>query len=141
MATVVEGAAVVQAGLFDNVAHVVHELRSTIPTRLNIAGRTDVMVRARDMRPARCPALGDVSRHFIATVVQEREKFLELAGVGWMHGDVEAIRCLHRHHRAVAIGIEAAGCTHRHVAMRAWYLVRRGRGHGNSCTAVVVLAR
>src|SRR5262245_38912797 len=31
MAAVVEGAAIVQAGLFDEVVHVVHELGSTIP--------------------------------------------------------------------------------------------------------------
>jgi hypothetical protein len=57
MATIVEAATVVQARLFDDVAYVVHEPGPTNPTRLNVAGRADVMVRARDMRTSGCPAL------------------------------------------------------------------------------------
>jgi len=106
MTAVVEGAAVVQASLFDDVAHVVHELGPAIPTRLNIAGRTDVVVGARDPRAPRRPALDDVGRHLIATVFQECEEFLKLTSVGRMHSNVEAIGCLHRHHHAVAIGID-----------------------------------
>jgi len=106
MAAVVEGAAIVQAGLFDEVVRVVHELGSTIPTRLNIAGRTDVVVGPRDMCAPRCPAPGDACRHFIATVFQQCEEFQKLARVGGMHGDVEAIGCLNRYHRPVAVGID-----------------------------------
>ena len=106
MTAVVERAAIEQASLFDDVVHVVDELRPAIPTRLNIAGGTDVVVGARDMRAVRCPALGDVGRHFVAMLFQQREELLELAGVGRMHRDVEAIGCLHRHHQAVAIGID-----------------------------------
>jgi len=106
MAAVVEGAAVVQASLLHDVAHVVHEPRPAIPTRLNIAGRTDVVVGARDMRAPRCPAPGDVGRHLIATVFQQREEFEKLAGVGRMDSDVEPIGRLHRHHYGVAVGID-----------------------------------
>ena len=58
--------------------------------------------------PYRGPALGDVGWHFVATLFQQREELLKLAGVGRMHRDVEAIGCLHRHHQAVAIGIDYA---------------------------------
>ena len=44
MTAVVERAAVVQASLFDDVAHVVDELGPAIPTRLDIAGGADVVV-------------------------------------------------------------------------------------------------
>ncbi|MGB9043537.1 MAG: hypothetical protein WCC81_13825 [Pseudolabrys sp.] len=50
MTAVAERAAVVQAGLFDDVVRVVNELGPAILTRLNIAGGTDVVVGARDMR-------------------------------------------------------------------------------------------
>src|SRR5215510_7116058 len=123
MTTVAEGTAVVQAGLFDDVAHVVDELGPAIPSRLNITGGTDVVVGPRDMRAPRCPAPGDVGRHFIATLSQQREEFQKLAGVGWMHGDGEAIGCLHRHHRAVAVGIDdAVGFTlcRAYALARAW---------------------
>ena len=108
MTAVAERAAVVQASLFDDVVHVVDEFGPAIPTRLNIAGGTDVVVGARDMRAVRCPALGYVSRYLVATLFQQREELLKLAGVGRMHRDVEAIGCLHRHHQAVAIGIDNA---------------------------------
>jgi hypothetical protein len=42
MATVAKGATVVQPGLFDDVAHVVHESGPTIPTGLNIASRAPI---------------------------------------------------------------------------------------------------
>ena len=106
MTTVVERAAVEQASLFDDVVHVVDELRPAVPARLNIAGRTDVVVGARDMRAARCPTLGDVGWHFVTTLFQKCEELLKLAGVGRMHRDVEAIGCLHGHHHVVAIGID-----------------------------------
>ena len=108
MAAVVEGAAVVKAGLFDDIIHVVHERGTAIPTRLDIAGRTDVVVGAGDMRASRCPALGDVGRHLIAMVFKQREEFQKLAGVRRMHSDVEPICCLHRHHRTVTIAIDDA---------------------------------
>ncbi len=108
MTAVAERAAVVQASLFDDVVHVVDEFGPAIPTRLNIAGGTDVVVGARDMRAVRCPALGYVSRYLVATLFQQREELLKLAGVGRMDRDVEAIGCLHRHHQAVAIGIDYA---------------------------------
>jgi len=106
MTAVAERAAVEQASLHDDVVHVVDELGPAIPTRLNIAGGTDVVVGARNMRAVRCPALGDVGRHLVATLFQQREELLKLAGVGRMHRDIEAIGCLHRHHYAVAIGID-----------------------------------
>ena len=106
MTAVAERAAVVQASLFDDVVHVVDELGPAIPTRLNIAGGTDVVVGARDMRAVRRPTLGYISRHLVATLFQQREELLKLAGVGRMHRDVEAIGRLHRHHQAVAIGID-----------------------------------
>ena len=56
--------------------------------------------------PYRGPALGDVGWHFVATLFQQREELLKLAGVGRMHHDVEAIGRLHLHHQAVAIGID-----------------------------------
>src|SRR5262245_4841045 len=68
MTAVAEGAAVVQASLFDDVVHVVDERGAAIPTRLNIARCTDVVVGARDMRAPRCPASRDVGRHLIATL-------------------------------------------------------------------------
>ena len=52
MTAVAERAAVVQASLHDDVVHVVDKLGPAIPTRLNIAGGTDVVVGARDMRGA-----------------------------------------------------------------------------------------
>ena len=67
---VVKRATAIQASLFDDVVHVVDERGPTIPTCLNIAGRANVVVGARDVRAPRCPALGDVGRHFIATVFQ-----------------------------------------------------------------------
>ena len=108
MTAVAERAAAVQASLFDDVVHVVDERGPAIPTRLNIAGCTDVVVGARDMRAPRCPAPGDVGRHFIATLFQQREEFQKLACVGRMHSDVEAIDGLHRHQHPVAIGIDDA---------------------------------
>ena len=106
MAAVAERTAVVQASLFDDVVHVVDELGPAIPTRLNIAGGTDVVVGARDMSAVRCPALGDVGWHLVATLLQQGEELLKLAGVGRMHRDVEAIGYFHAHHQAVAIGID-----------------------------------
>ena len=50
MTAVAERAAAVQASLFDDVVHVVDERGPAITTRLNIAGCTDVVVGARDMR-------------------------------------------------------------------------------------------
>src|SRR5262245_6749188 len=70
MTAVAERAAAVQASLFDDVVHVVDERGPAIPTRLNIAGCADVVVGARDMRAPRCPAPGDVGRHFIAALFQ-----------------------------------------------------------------------
>ena len=92
--------------MFDDVVHVVDELRAAVPARLNIAGRTDVVVGAWDMRAARCLALGDVGWHLVASLFQKHEELLKLAGVGRMHRYVEAIGCLHRHQHAVAIGID-----------------------------------
>jgi len=108
MSAVAERAAAVQASLLDDVVHVVDERGPAIPTRLNIAGCTDVVVGASDMSAPRCPAPGDVGRHLIAMLFQQREEFQKLAGVGRMHGDVEAIGCLHRYQHAVAIGIDDA---------------------------------
>ena len=56
MAAVAERAAVVQASLFDDVVHVVDEFGPAIPTRLNIAGGTDVVVGARYMRAVPGPS-------------------------------------------------------------------------------------
>ena len=70
MPAVAEGAAIIQASLFDDVVHVVDELGPAIPTRLNIASGTDVVVGARDMRTVRCPALGNVGRHLVAMLFQ-----------------------------------------------------------------------
>jgi hypothetical protein len=53
MTAVAERATVVQARLFDDVVHVVDELGPAIP----IAGGTDVVVGARDMRAVRLVAL------------------------------------------------------------------------------------
>ena len=72
MTAVAERAAVVQASLFDDVVRVVNELGPAILTRLNIAGGTDVVVGARDMRALRCPALGDVGRHRVTRLFQQR---------------------------------------------------------------------
>ena len=137
MTAVAERAAVVQASLFDDVVHVVDEFGPAIPTRLNIAGGTDVVVGARDMRAVRRPAFGYVSRYLVATLFQQREELLKLAGVGWMHRDVEAIGCLHRHHQAVAIGIDYAvrftlGCA---------FVIRCGRGRAKSRTAAIIVTR
>ena len=65
MTAVPERAAVVQASLFDDVVRVVNELGPAILTRLNLVG-------ARDMRALRCPALGDVGRHLVARLFQQR---------------------------------------------------------------------
>jgi len=105
MAAVLEGATVVQASLFDDVVHLVHERGTPIPTCLNVAGSTDVVVGPGDTRAAGCPTLGDVSWHPVATLFQQREEFQKFAGVRRMHRDVEAISRLHLHHQAVAIGI------------------------------------
>ena len=80
MSAIAERASAVQASLFDDFVHVVDERGPAIPTGLNIASCTDVVVRACDMRAPRCPAPGDVGRHFIATVFQQREEFQKLAG-------------------------------------------------------------
>ena len=66
MTAVPERTAAVQASLFDDVVHVVDERRPAIPTRLDIAGGTDVVVGAGDMRAVRCSALGDVGRHLVS---------------------------------------------------------------------------
>src|SRR5262245_62297913 len=66
MAAVVEGAAIIKAGLFDDVAHAVHERRTMIPTCLNIAGGTDVVVRTSDTRAPRGPAPSDIGRNLKA---------------------------------------------------------------------------
>ena len=116
MAAVVEGTAVVQTGLFDDIAPVAHELGAAIPTRLNIAGCTEVVIGGRDMRATRRPALSDVGRHFITTFFQQREEFPKLASVGRMHSDVEAIGpfapsplcCCHWHRRRGATNSRAA---------------------------------
>jgi len=108
MTAVAERAAAVEASLFDDVVHVVDERGPAIPTRLNIASCTDVVVRARDMRAPRCPTPGDVGGHFIAALFQQREELQKLGGVGRMHSDFEAIGCLHRHQHAVAIGVDDA---------------------------------
>jgi len=56
MTAVTERAAVEQASLCDDVVYVVDELRPAVPARLNIAGRTDVMVGARYMRAVPGPS-------------------------------------------------------------------------------------
>ena len=63
MTAIAERAAVEQASLCDDVVHVVDERGPAISTRLNIAGCTDIVVGARDVRAPRCPAPGDVGRH------------------------------------------------------------------------------
>jgi hypothetical protein len=78
MTAVAERATAVQASLFDDVVHMVDERGPAIPTRLNITGRTDIMVGAPDMRTPRCPAPGDVGRHFMPPLFQQREKFQNL---------------------------------------------------------------
>src|SRR6476659_4943688 len=70
MTAIAERAAAVQASLFDDVVHVVHERGPAIPARLNIAGRTDVMVGARCMRAVRGPALSDIGWHLVAMLFQ-----------------------------------------------------------------------
>ena len=99
---IAERAAAVQASLFDDVVHVVDERGPAIPTGLNIAGSTDVVVGTRYMRAPRCAAPGDVDRHFIPVLFQQREEFQKLAGVGRMHSDFEVIApspacCCHWH--------------------------------------------
>ena len=106
MTAVAERTAVVKASFFDDVVHVIDELGPAIPTRLNVTGGTDVVVGTRDMRAVRRPALGHVGRHLVAALFQKREELLKLAGVGGMRRDFEPIGCLHRHHQAVAIGID-----------------------------------
>src|SRR5262245_15150759 len=99
MTAVAERAAAVQASLFDDVVHVVDERGPAVPTRLNIAGCTDVMVGARHTRARGTPR--DVGRHFIATLFQQREEFQKLAGIGRMYSDVEVIGHWHRRRGAV----------------------------------------
>src|SRR4029079_2475253 len=108
MTAVAERTAVVKASFFDDVVHVIDELGPAIPTRLNVTGGADVVVRTRDMRAVRRPALGHVGRHLVATLFQQREELLKLVGVSWMHRNVEAIGRLHPHHQAVALGIDYA---------------------------------
>ncbi|MGB6819788.1 MAG: hypothetical protein WBE29_22960 [Pseudolabrys sp.] len=91
MTAVAERTAAVQASLFDDFAHVIDELGPAIPTRLNVAGGTDVVVGTRDMRAVRRPALGHVGRHLVAALFQKREELLKLAGVGGMRRDFEPI--------------------------------------------------
>ena len=57
MTAVAERTAAVQASLFDDFAHVIDELGPAIPTRLNVAGGTDVVVGTRDMRAVRAQHL------------------------------------------------------------------------------------
>src|SRR6185369_12976841 len=70
MTAVAEVASAVQASLFDDFVHVVDERGPAIPTGMNIASCTDVVVGTRYMGSSRCPAPCDVSRHFIAVLFQ-----------------------------------------------------------------------
>jgi hypothetical protein len=76
-----------------------------------------------------------VGRHLVAALFQKREELLKLAGVGGMHRDFEPIGCLHRHHQAVAIGIDCMvrftfGCA---------LGIRCERGRAKSRTAAIVV--
>ncbi len=106
MAAVVERAAVVQAGFFDHVVHVIDERWSAIPACLNIARRTDIVVGACDMCAPRGPALCDMGWYPITTVLQQGEELLKLDGIGRVHGDVETVARLHRYHHNVAVRID-----------------------------------
>ena len=90
MTAVAERTAVVMASFFGDVVHVIDELGPAIPTRLNVTGGPDVVVRTRDMRAVRRPALGYVGRHLVAMLFLQREERLRLVGVSWMHRNVEA---------------------------------------------------
>jgi hypothetical protein len=73
VAAIAKGAPVIQVGLFNDIAHVVHEKGTTIPTGLDIASRTNVVVGASNTRASRRLTLCNVGRYFIAAILQQRE--------------------------------------------------------------------
>ena len=110
MTAITKAATIVETSLPDQIANVVHVGGRSIPTVLIIASGADVMVGARDVTAAR-KAFVDAGVDLIAVFLQQGIEPLELAGVGWIHRDVEAIGCLHRHHYAIAIGIDVVRLT------------------------------
>src|SRR5262245_61904364 len=135
MSAITKTAAVVETSLPDQIANMVHIPGRLIPTGLIVASGADVMVGAGDVTAARI-ALVDAGVDPIAALFQQSIELQELAGVGRMHRDVEAIGCLHRHHYAVAIGIDGAM---RGASAQARCLVRCRGGHAKSrATAIIV---
>jgi len=107
MSAIAEAATIIEASLPDQIADMVHVGGRFVPTVLIVASGADVMVGARDVTAAR-KTFVDAGVDLVAAFLQQGIELQELAGVGGMHRDVEAIRCLRRHHHAVAIGIDGA---------------------------------
>ena len=105
VSAITEAATVVQSRLPDQIADMIHVGGGFIPTILVVASSPDVMVGAGDVTTARITFV-DAGIYFVAVLLQQGIEFLELAGLGRMNRDVEAIGSLHRHHDAIAIGID-----------------------------------
>src|SRR5262245_54505310 len=115
----------------------VHVARRFIPTGLIIASGADVMVGAGDVTAARI-AFVYAGIDLVAVLLQQRIELEKLAGERRVHRDVEAICCLHRHHHAVAIGIDGAIRT---TPAQALCLARCRRGQVKSRAAAIIVTK
>src|SRR5262245_47296625 len=104
MSAITEAATVEQSRLPDQIADMIHVGWGFVPTILVVASSPDVMVGAGDVTTARITFV-DAGIYLVTVLLQQGIEFLELAGIGRMNRDVEAIGRLHRHHDAIAIGI------------------------------------
>src|SRR4030095_12702758 len=104
MSAITKAAAIVETSLPDQIANMVHVGGRLIPTGLIIASGADVMGGAGNVTTARI-AFVYARVDLVAAFLQQGIEPQELAGVGRVHRNVEAIGGLYRHHHAVAIGI------------------------------------
>ena len=137
MSAITIAAAIIETSLPDQLANMVHVGGRLIPTGLIVASGADVMVGAGDVTATRI-AFVDAGVDLIAAFLQQGIELQELAGVGRMYRDFEAIGSLHRHHHAVAIGIDGVM---RGTPAQAWCLARCGRDRVKSRAAAIIVTK
>src|SRR5262245_7442339 len=133
MSAITKAATIVEPGLPDQIANMVHIGGRFIPTGLIIASGADVMVGSGDVTAARL-AFVYAGVDLVAAFLQQGIELQEFAGVGGVHRDFEAIGCLHRHHYAVAVGIDSAM-----RGTQAWCLARCARDRVKDRAAAIIV--
>src|SRR5262245_30360321 len=135
MSAITKAATIIETSLPDQIANMVHIGGRFIPTGLIVASGADVMVGAGDVTAARI-AVVDAGVDLVAAFLQQGIDLQELAGVGRVHRDFEPIGCLHRHHYAVAVGIDGAM---RDTPAQAWCIARCARDRVKSRAAAIIV--